>query len=150
MKRKGIDIDQAETMIEQAMSLTHMKEKKMTTEKRAAQVKDKRIVDYIKYLIGQTANNDFTLKREEFKQTNDLHFKSLALSFDEYAAKEDDAMKKVANDILEKVEMNIVINENTMPIAALKYADDPKFKYYMKIKEQMSLALPLLAKIVNK
>ncbi len=74
----------------------------------------------------------------------------MALPFDEYAAKEDDAMKKVANDILEKVEMNIVINENTMPIAALKYADDPKFKYFMKVKEQMSLALPLLAKIVNK
>jgi len=37
-----------------------------------------------------------------------------------------------------------------MPIAALKYADDPKFKYFMKIKEQMSLALPLLAKVVNK
>jgi len=33
----------------------------------------------------------------------------LALPFDEYAAKEDDAMKKVANDILEKVEMNVVI-----------------------------------------
>lgn len=37
-----------------------------------------------------------------------------------------------------------------MPIAALKYAEDPKFKYFMKIKEQMSLALPLLAKVVNK
>ena len=80
-----------------------MKEKKVTTQKRAEKLKDKRIVDYIKYLIGQTANNDFTLRREEFKQTNDLHFKSLALPFDEYAAKEDDAMKKVANDILEKV-----------------------------------------------
>ena len=37
-----------------------------------------------------------------------------------------------------------------MPIAALKYADDPKFQYFMKVKEQMSLALPLLAKVVNK
>ena len=37
-----------------------------------------------------------------------------------------------------------------MPIAAMKYANDPKFKYYMKIREQMSLALPLLAKVVNK
>lgn len=59
-------------------------------------------------------------------------------------------MKKVANDILEKVEMNVVIQEATMPIAALKYANDPKFIYFMKIKEQMSLALPLLAKVVNK
>ena len=53
-------------------------------------------------------------------------------------------------EILEKVEMNVVIQENTMPIAALKYANDPKFTYFMKIKEQMSLALPLLAKVVNK
>ena len=59
-------------------------------------------------------------------------------------------MKKVANDILERVEFNIVISEHTMPIAALKYADDPKFKYFMKIREQMSLALPLLSKVVNK
>lgn len=57
------------------------------------------------------------------------------LPFDEYAAKEDNAMKKVANDILEKVEMNVVIQEATMPIAALKYANDPKFTYFMKIKE---------------
>ena len=59
-------------------------------------------------------------------------------------------MKKVANDILERVEMNIVIQEHSMPIAALKYAEDPKFKYFMKVREQMSLALPLLAKVVNK
>ena len=52
MKSKGIDVDQAENMIAKAMSLTHMKEKKMSTQKREAQVKDKRIVDYIKYLIG--------------------------------------------------------------------------------------------------
>ena len=44
-------------------------------------------------------------------------------------------MKTVANDILEKVEMNVIISENTMPIAALKYADDPKFQYFMKVKE---------------
>ena len=37
-----------------------------------------------------------------------------------------------------------------MPIAALKYSDDPKFTYFMKVKDQMSLALPLLAKVVNK
>lgn len=59
-------------------------------------------------------------------------------------------MRTVANDILEKVEMNVVIQENTMPIAALKYANDPKFTYFMKIKAQMSFALPLLAKVVNK
>jgi hypothetical protein len=59
-------------------------------------------------------------------------------------------MKKVANDILEKIDMNVVIQDHLMPIAALKYADDPKFTYFMSIKSQMSLALPLLAKVVNK
>lgn len=75
------------------------------------------------------------MQREDFKQTHELYTKSLALSFDEYAAKEDNTMKTIANDILERVEMNIVIKENTMPIAALKYADDPKFQYFMKVKE---------------
>lgn len=49
------------------------------------------------------------LKRSEFKQTNEMHTKSLILPFDEYAAKEDNSMKKVANDILERLEMNVVI-----------------------------------------
>ena len=104
-----MDADKAELEAEKLTSVTRMKEMKMTVQRRAAKNKDKRIVEYIKYLIGQTTNNEFTIQREEFKQTNDLHTKSLALSFDEYAAKEDDAMKKVANDILEKVEMNVVI-----------------------------------------
>ena len=90
------------------------------------------------------------MRREDFKQGHELHTKSLALQFDEYAAKEDNTMKTVANDILERVEMNVVIQEHTMPIAALKYADDPKFQYFMKVNDQMSLALPLLAKVVNK
>ena len=49
--------------------------------------------------------------------------------------KEDNTMKSVANDILEKVEMNVVIQGSDMPIAALKYANDPKFIYFMKIKQ---------------
>lgn len=44
-------------------------------------------------------------------------------------------MKRVANDILERLEMSIVIQEHNMPIAALKYASDPKFIYFMKVKE---------------
>lgn len=115
------------------MSMTRMKEKKISVVKREQAEKDKRILEYIKYLIGQQANNEFLLKREDFKQTRELHTKSLALRFDEYAAKEDNAMKTVANDILERVEMNIVIQECSMPIAALKYADDPKFQYFMKV-----------------
>ena len=35
------------------MSLTRMKEKKISTEKREAEEKDRRILEYIKYLIGQ-------------------------------------------------------------------------------------------------
>lgn len=94
---------------ETTMCITKMKEQKAATSKRVLEVKDKRIIDYIKYLIGQQANNDFVLKRDEFRQTHELNNKSLALRFDEYAAKEDNTMKSVANDILEKVEMNIVI-----------------------------------------
>ena len=132
------------------MSLTRITEKQLLMAKREAAAKDAGITEYIKYLIGQAANKDFTLRREEFRQTHELYTRSLALHFDDYAAKEDNTMKTVANDILEKMEMNVVIQENTMPIAALKYAEDPKFSYFMKVKQQMSLALPLLAKVVNK
>ena len=41
------------------MSLTRMKEKKISTVKRDMALKDKRILDYIKYLIGQQGNNEF-------------------------------------------------------------------------------------------
>jgi len=127
-----------------------MKETKVMAEKRETEERERAIVAYIKYLIGQTANNNFVLRRHEFAQTHLLHTKSLALPFDEYAAKEDGAMKKVANDILEKLEMSMVIQEHMMPVAAIKYANDPKFWYFLKMRDQMSLALPLLAKIVNK
>ena len=129
---RGEAVTEAEAV--KGMSLTKMKETKVSTEQKVALDKDKRIVEYVKYLIGQTANNEFVLRREEFSQAHELHTKSLQLSFDEYAAKEDNTMKTVANDILERVEMNVVIQENTMPIAALKYAHDPKFTYFMKIK----------------
>ena len=129
------DGEELEKDANKTMSITRMKEKKIATVKRDQEVKDRRILEYIKYLIGQQANKEFQLQREDFKQTHELHTKSLALHFDEYAAKEDNAMKTVANDILERIEMNVVIQENTMPIAALKYADDPKFQYFMKVKE---------------
>lgn len=147
---EGNDLSLATTEADKLMSITKMKEKKVSAEKEATIEKDGRIVEYVKYLIGQTQNNDYVLNREEFKQTHELNTKSLSLNFDKYATKEDNAMKRVANDILEKLEMNIVMRENTMPIAALKYANDPKFNYFMSIKSQMSLALPLLAKVVNK
>ena len=120
-------------MAVKAMSVTKMEETKVSYERSQKNQFDSRIVEYIKYLIGETVNNDFELKREEFKQTHELHTKSLALPFDQYAAKEDNSMKKVANDILERLEFNIVIQEHTMPIAALKYANDPKFKYFIKV-----------------
>ena len=59
---RGVTEDQAY----QDMCLTKMKEKKISVVKEVEKEKDKRIIEYIKYLIGQTANNDFILKREEF------------------------------------------------------------------------------------
>lgn len=86
-----------------------MKETKAAYEKRRKVERESRLVEYIKYIIGETANNDFELRREEFKQTQELYTKSLALPFDQYAAKEDNSRKKVANDILERMEINVVI-----------------------------------------
>ena len=75
------------------MSLTRITEKQILMAKREAAAKDAGITEYIKYLIGQAANNDFTLRREEFRQTHELYTRSLALHFDDYAAKEDNTMK---------------------------------------------------------
>ena len=49
------------------MSLTRMKEKKISQEKKDKEEKDRRILEYIKYLIGQQANNEFQLCRDDFK-----------------------------------------------------------------------------------
>jgi hypothetical protein len=55
------DPEHAATEADTIMSLTRMEEKKSSVENKAAAEKDKRIVEYIKFLISQTANNEFTL-----------------------------------------------------------------------------------------
>ena len=75
------------------------------------------------------------MRRADFAQTHELHQKTLAkLPFDEYAEKEDDAMRTVTNDILEKAAFNSVIRQHMDPAAAEKFHSDPKYNYFMKCK----------------
>ena len=55
------DGEELEKDANKTMSITRMKEKKIATVKRDQEVKDRRILEYIKYLIGQQANKEFQL-----------------------------------------------------------------------------------------
>ena len=59
-------------------------------------------------------------------------------------------MKSVTNDILQKSQFNDMIREHMKPLAVEKFKDDPKYNYFMKCKQQLTPAVPLLAKVVNK
>ena len=67
LKENGMSEAEAMDAAIKAMSVTKIEETKVSYQRRAEAEKDCRIVDYIKYLIGETVNNDFELKREEFK-----------------------------------------------------------------------------------
>ena len=75
------------------------------------------LVDYIKYLIGEQSNENFQFKREDFEQKHELNTKSLLLPFDEYALQEENAMKTVANDIIQRVDYNNVVHHFSDPIS---------------------------------
>ena len=59
-------------------------------------------------------------------------------------------MKSVTNDILQKSQFNDIMRQHADPIAEQKFAEDPKYNYFIRCKEQLAPALPLLAKVVNK
>ena len=59
-------------------------------------------------------------------------------------------MKSVTNDILQKSQFNDIIREHMKPVAEQKFHDDPKYSYFIHCKAQLTPALPLLAKVVNK
>lgn len=67
------------------------------------------LVDYIKYLVGENKNKDFAFNREDFSQRHELGLKSLKMPFDEYASQEENSMKTIANDIIERVDYSTVV-----------------------------------------
>ena len=52
------------------------------------------------------------------------------MPFDEYAEQEENAMKTVANDIIQRVDYNTVVQNIDMPVSIVKYQEDPKFAYF--------------------
>jgi hypothetical protein len=112
---------------------------------------EQKLIDYIKYLIGQQKNETFQFKKEDFAQRHELNVKNILLpSFDEYALQEEDAMKTVANDIIQRVDYNLVVHHFSDPISIMKQATDPKYAYFRICHLDMELAIPLLARVVNK
>ena len=59
-------------------------------------------------------------------------------------------MKVVANDILQKSQFNEIISQHCDPISEEKYHNDPRYNYFIKCKQYIALALPLISKVVNK
>ena len=72
------------------------------------------------------------------------------MAFDEYAKQENDSMKTVANDIIERVDYNTVVTHEAEPISIVKYESNPKFYYFKVCNKDSDLAIPLLAKVVNR
>jgi hypothetical protein len=80
--------------------------------------------------VGETQNEQFTLKREDFEQKHELNKKSLKLPFDQYATQEENSMKTVANDIIERVDYNMIVQHYAEPASLVKYESNPKFAYF--------------------
>ena len=72
------------------------------------------------------------------------------MPFEEYALQEENSMKTVANDIIERVDYSTVLMNCNRPASVVKYKDDPKFAYFQVCEKDSDLAIPLLAKVVNR
>jgi len=59
-------------------------------------------------------------------------------------------MKTIANDIIERVDYRTVVKHEAEPISIVRYADNPKFYYFQICQKDSDLAIPLLAKVVNR
>ena len=59
-------------------------------------------------------------------------------------------MKTVANDIIERVDYNTVVQRVSEPVSVVKYQSDPKYAYFQICNKDSDLAIPLLAKVVNR
>ena len=108
------------------------------------------LVDYIKYLTGESKNKNFKFNRDNFSQRHEIGQKSLKMPFDEYADQEENTMKTVANDIIERVDYGTVVQHVYEPASIVKYESNPKYNYFQICQKDSDLAIPLLAKVVNR
>ena len=129
------------------MARSAIEAKKKAFAKQAEYLRDGQLIEYVKFLIGQLTDadrrhgrflarhaSDWQIERSDFAQTHELHTRTLAkLPFDDYAEKEENAMKTVTNDILDKAEYNSVMQHSSDPISEFKYHDDPKYNYFMSV-----------------
>lgn len=109
-----------------------------------------KLLDYIKYLLGQHKNTKFTLDRKDYSQQFELGQKSIDKDVSDYIKETNNALSTVANDIIEIVDYNTVHQKVAEPISAIRYKENPKYAFLNQCKHDGELALPLLAKVVNK
>ena len=88
------------------------------------------LISYVRYLMGEQRNQDFKFSRDDFSQKHELGKKSLKMPFDEYVDQEENAMKTVANDIIERVDYGTVVQHVAEPASIVKYGTNPKFSYF--------------------
>ena len=53
-------------------------------------------------------------------------------------------------DIIERVDYRTVVKQEAEPISIIRYESNPKFHYFIGCNKDSDLALPLLAKVVNR
>ena len=88
------------------------------------------LAKYVKYLMGESLNEDFQLRREDFSQRHELNKKSLRMPYEEYVKEEENSMKTVANDIIERYDYNEVMKNYSKPVAASMFSSNPKYAYF--------------------
>lgn len=110
--------------------MSQIRQTKLKVEGEGISEQERQLVDYIKYLVGETRNHEFEFKREDFEQKHELNVKSLKMPFDEYAIQEENSMKTVANDIIERVDYSTIVQNIDEPISILRYQSNPKYAYF--------------------
>ena len=88
------------------------------------------LAKYVKYLMGESRNEFFQLRREDFSQRHELNKKSLRMPYEEYVREEENSMKTVANDIIERCDYNEVMKNYSKPMAASQFQTNPKYAFF--------------------
>jgi len=87
----------------------------------------KQLVEYVQYLMGAIADKEFNFNADDYSQKQELNTKSLLHTFNTYANQEENAMKTVANDIIERIDNKNISDRFSYPISAEVYDRNPKY-----------------------
>lgn len=89
--------------------MAEMKAQKSKTDSKFVDGVERDLISYVKYLVGEPPSSQFKFKRENFSQKHEINKGSLKQDFEDYARQEENSMKTVANDIIERVDYSSVV-----------------------------------------